>query len=69
MRVCVNVHNRDLWVAHDAAGAGALKAQWNQHLLEQALPTCIAGARLVLRGSTPSSDAQHEMEANPSLCC
>ena len=22
--------------------AGALKAQWNQHLLEEALPTCIA---------------------------
>lgn len=31
-------------MAHDAAGAGALKAQWNQHLLQLALPTCFAEA-------------------------
>jgi hypothetical protein len=41
-------NRRDLWVAHDAAGAGALKAQWNQHLLEQAVPTCFAEALNVL---------------------
>ena len=35
-------NRRDLWMADDLSGGGALKAQWNAHLLGTALPHCMA---------------------------
>ena len=60
-------NRRDLWVAHDAAGAGALKAQWNQHLLEQALPVCIAEAINVLPQHLDAPGTTHPSESKSTV--
>jgi hypothetical protein len=41
-------NRRDLWSAQDVSGTGTLKAQWNHHLLHEALPRCVADAIHIL---------------------